>query len=698
MTHESSHDRPGWSYPAAHRADVTDDFHGTTVADPYRWLEDDGSAATQSWLAAQRALATDYLERLPQREGFRRRLRRLWDHPRRGAPERRGDWHYYQHNDGLQDQAVLYRRHERGGEAEVVLDPNELSRDGTTALTTTSLSDDGRLLAYNLARSGSDWQHIHLLDLETGTQLPDVLAWCKFTEAAWLPDGSGFYYARYPAPDEVPRTPPSTHQRVYHHRLGTPQSADTLVYARPDAPNLGFQPSLTDDGRYLLLHVWDGSDSRNRVYYAESLDGAFGDAPDFVRLLDEHDARYEVIGNDGPVFYLQTDFEAPNGRIVAIDLRVPARAQWREVVPEGPDAIDFSRMVADRIVVTYLHHAHHQVRVFERDGTPAAAVPLPAPGTVTELTGRRRDEALFIQFSSVLHPPTVLRYDLASATLTTWHQPRLELDASAFETHQVFATSPDGTRLPLFVTHRRGFARDGRRPTLLYGYGGFDVNLTPVFNPARLAWLEQGGVYVQAVLRGGGEYGQAWHQAGMLANKQRVFDDFIAAAEWLGDNGYARPQHLAIEGRSNGGLLVAACMTQRPELFGAVHCGVPVIDMLRYQRFTAGRYWVAEYGDAEADPAQFATLLAYSPLHNLRPGTSYPATLITTADSDDRVVPLHARKFAAALQAADSGRNPILLRVETKAGHGLGKPTRKLIDEASDVLAFLWEELTRSAA
>ncbi len=667
------------------------------MADPYRWLEDDEAAETQAWLAAQRALTARYLERLPQREHLRQRLTRLWDHPRRGAPERRGDWYYFQHNDGLQDQPILYRQHVQGGEPEAVLDPNTLSDDGTAALTTTSFSDDGRLLAYNVSRSGSDWQHVHVLDLEAGAPLEDVIAWCKFTEAAWLLDGSGFFYARYPAPGELPDAPPSTHQRVYLHRLGTPQSADTLVYARPDAPNLGFQPSLTDDGRYLLLHVWDGTDSRNRVYYAESVDGAFGDAPEFVRLLDAHDAHYEIIGNDGPVFYLETDLEAPNGRIVAIDLRAPARAGWREVVPEGPDAIDASRMVADRFVVTYLHHAHHQVRVFERDGTPAAEVLLPAAGTVTELTGRRRDEALFIQFSSLLHPPTVLRYDLASASLTTFHQPQLDLDPSAYETHQAFATGPDGTRLPLFITHRRGLARDGQHPTLLYGYGGFDVSLTPVFNPSRLAWLEQGGVYVQAVVRGGGEYGQAWHQAGMLANKQRVFDDFMAAAQWLIDNDYTRPERLAIEGRSNGGLLVAACMTQRPELFGAVHCGVPVIDMLRYQRFTAGRYWIPEYGDAEADPAQFATLLAYSPLHNLRPGTSYPATLITTADSDDRVVPLHARKFAAALQAADSGRQPLLLRVENKAGHGLGKPTRKLIDEASDVLAFLWEALTRSA-
>ncbi len=691
-----------WTYPIAPRADHVDDFHGVRVPDPYRPLEADGTAETQAWIAAQQALSGRYLAALPQRERFRQRLERLWDHPRCTAPERRGEWLFFRLNEGLQNQAVLYRQHagadsELGAARTVVLDPNTLSEDGTTAVTVTSFSDDGRLLAYNSARSGSDWQRIEVLDVATGETLPDVIEWCKFGAAAWLPDASGFFYARYPAPGELPDAAPSTHQRVYFHRLGTPQQADRLAYARPDAPDLGFEPILTDDGHYLLLHVWQGTDRRNRVYYRE-----VGGDGEFVRLLDEHDAGYTFIANDGPVFYFLTDLDAPNGRLVATDVREhgrgDARVRWREIVPEGDEAIDVSLMVAGRLVVAYLHHAHHRLRLFERDGTPLPDVELPGIGTLETLSGRGQDEAAFVVFQTFVQPPTVLRIDVAGATSRPFHEGALDFDASAYETRQVSATSADGTRVPLFLTHRRGLEPDGDHRTLLYGYGGFGVNMTPLFSPSRLAWLERGGIFAQAVLRGGGEYGEAWHQAGMLTHKQRVFDDFAAAARFLVTSGYTRPERLAIEGRSNGGLLVAACMTQRPELFGAVHCAVPVIDMLRYHRFTAGRYWVPEYGNAEDDPEAFRALLAYSPLHNVRPGERYPATLITTADTDDRVVPLHARKFAAALQAADAGGRPLLLRVERKAGHGLGKPTAKIIEEASDVLAFLWAALAGNDA
>ena len=722
-----------WPYPPARRSDTVDVYHGTAVPDPYRWLEDDADPDTRAWLAAQETLASAYLRRLPARARFHERLTELWDHARHGAPERRADLLVFQHNDGLQAQPILYRQRD-GAAAEVLLDPNRLSDDGTTALVTTSLSRDGELLAYSLSEAGSDWQRVHALRTRSGEPLGDELHWCKFTGLAWDDAGDGFYYARYPAPGELPDAPPSTHQRVYYHRVGTPQGDDVLVYARPDAPGLGFHPTVSVDGRYLFLHAWDGTDRRNRVYYFDRR----GDG-EVVRLLDAHDAHYEVLGNDGPVLYLLTDQSAPNGRIVAIDLARPAPQHWRELVPEGDDAIAGARMVADRFVVLYLHHAQHRVALFERDGRAAGAVPLPGVGTVTELTGQRDDREAFLTFQSFLQPPMVVRVEVAAggngvapcdrapspggraeasddrseappaapvqsprqdapaglgAPTHVFHQARVRFDPSRFETQQVFVASHDGVRLPVFLTHLSGVDLVAGHPTLLYGYGGFNVAMTPTFTPSRVAWLERGGVHAQAVLRGGSEYGERWHEGGMLERKQQVFDDFVAVAEWLIEAGYTRPERLAIEGRSNGGLLVAACLTQRPDLFGAVHCGVPVIDMLRYHRFTAGRYWIPEYGNAEADPGQFRTLLAYSPLHNLRPGSRYPPTLVTTADTDDRVVPLHARKFIAALQAADRGAGPQLLRVERAAGHGFGKPTRKLIDETSDVLAFLWDALT----
>jgi prolyl oligopeptidase len=682
---------PSWTYPPARLADVIDDYHGTAVSDPYRWLEEPDSAETQAWVAAQNALTEKSIGQLPQHDRFRQRLTELWNYARGAAPERRGNWYYWQKNDGLQDQAVLVRQAVPEGEPEVVIDPNTLSEDGTIALTITSMTPDGRFLAYNLSQSGSDWQSIHLLDLETGQPFAEVIRWCKFATAAWLPDNDGFFYARYPAPNEMPDVPPSTHQRVYFHRLGTAQSTDKLIYARPDALDLGFHPQVTDDGRYLLLHVWEGTDRRNRIYYRE-----IGSDGDFIRLLDEMDAKYHFIHNDGPIFYFETDLRAPNGRIIAIDSEQPDPANWREIIAEVPDAIAFSRMVHDHFVVVYLHHAHHRLHLFDKTGMPAAEVILPTMGAIVELSGRRQDRELFIHFHSFLYPPTILGYNVETAELTIRRQPHLAFDAGAYETRQLFYTSKDGTAIPLFLTHKKGLVLDGNNATLLYGYGGFNVSLTPLFSPGRLVWLEQGGIYAQAALRGGSEYGEAWHQAGMLAHKQTVFDDFMAAAEWLIAHGYTRPQRLAIEGRSNGGLLVAACMTQRPELFGAVHCGVPVIDMLRYHRFTAGRYWISEYGNAETNRDHFEFLLAYSPLHNVRPGETYPPTLITTADTDDRVVPLHAKKFAATLQAADSGHNPLLIRIETKAGHGLGKPTYKLIEEAADVIAFLWAAVTQS--
>ena len=677
-----------FEYPASPPGDVVESYHGTAVADPYRWLEEPDAPQTKAWVAAQNVFTRAYLDEIPRRAAWTERLTELWNFPKWSAPRHRGSRHFYQYNDGLQNQPVLYVGEEDSDTPRVLLDPNRLTEHGTQAITTFTPSKDGRFLAYNLSQSGSDWQTVHVLDVDSGQPLADRLDWCKFTQAAWLPDNSGFFYSRYPSPEEMPDAPPSTHNHVYFHRLGTPQSEDSLIYARPDAPNLGFAPRITDDGRYLLLHVWDGTDRRNRFYYRElASDG------DFVRLLDEMDAGYQFLGNDDTLFYFQTDLKAPNGRFIAIDISHPARDRWQELIPEADDTVAFSRLIHNQFVVVRLHHAHHQLHLYALDGTAEATIELPTLGTIFDLTGQRDDSEMFLHFYSFLYPPTILRYTFANDKLHIHHQPQLDFDPDAYETTQAFVTSKDGTRVPLFLTHRKGLTLDGSHPTLLYGYGGFNISLTPLFSPTRLAWIERGGVYAQACLRGGSEYGEAWHQAGMLANKQNVFDDFMAAAEWLVESGYTRNGRLAIEGRSNGGLLVAACVTQRPELFGAVHCGVPVIDMLRYHRFTAGRYWTAEYGNAVENADDFAFMMGYSPLHNVKGGVSYPPTLITTADTDDRVVPMHAMKFAATLQTADPGHNPLLIRIETEAGHGLGKPTTKLIEEASDVYSFLWHQL-----
>lgn len=679
-----THTTPRWTYPDARRDPTTEEYHGTPVADPYRWLEDPHSAETVAWAAAQNDLTRRFLDALPERPALLQRLTRLWDYPRVSLPWRCGGRFFCFRNSGLQNQPVLCRQDTPDGPPTPVLDPNTLSEDGTAALTSVAVSEDGRLLAYGVSRSGSDWQELRVRRIDSGEDLGEVLRWCKFTSIAWRHDHAGFFYSRFPEPGSVAPEDESNYNRVYWHQIGTPQAEDRLVYERPDAKELAFSPLISEDGRYLVLEVWHGTDPQNRCYYRP----VESDGP-FVELLDAADAHYTFLGNVGATMFFQTNLDAPRGRVVAIDLERPERAGWREILPEQDAVIDMCALVNRRLAVVLMRDVRHEVRLYHLDGQPDGAVELPGLGTVTGLSGRLDEEPLLIGFESFLRPPGAFRYDFAARQLVALHASGVDFDADAFETHQVFVTSKDGTRVPVFLTHRRGLALDGGNPTLLYGYGGFNVGVRPVFNPGRLAWLERGGVYAVANLRGGNEYGETWHEAGMLERKQNVFDDFIAAGEWLIAAGYTSPRRLAISGGSNGGLLVAACMTQRPELYGAVVCSVPVIDMLRYHRFTVGRFWVGEYGNAEADPEHFRFLLAYSPLHNIRPGTTYPATLIATAESDDRVVPAHARKFAAALQAADSGANPILLRVERKAGHGLGKPTSKLIEESADVYAFL---------
>ncbi len=679
-----------YSYPPARKSDVVDNYHGTDVPDPYRWLEDPDSDETHAWVQAQNEITFSYLHDLPAHAQLKERLTELWDYPRYSAPVQRGGCYFSSKNDGLQNQAVLYMQAALDSESVPVLDPNTLSEDGTVALTTQIYSHDGKYLAYGVSKAGSDWQEIRIRDVNASRDLTETIRWCKFTSIAWRHDNSGFFYNRLPEPGTVAEEDQHNFGKVYWHALGTDQAEDTLIYERPDAKELNFNPSVTEEESYLVLHVWHGTDRRNRIYYRPlESDG------DFVRLLDDHDARYEFLGNQGSLFFFHTDLEAPLGRIIAIDVEQSASDDlaWREIVAQGQDAIHFVGLVNQQLVIGVLHHARHRLYVYTLQGDFVREIELPELGSIVELTGKPLHTEMFVAFQSFLAPTSILRFDFSTGELSQLRAPQVPFDAAAFESRQVFYQSKDGTRIPMFLVHKRGLQMDGENPTLLYGYGGFNISLTPMFNPSQLAFLEKGGVLAVANLRGGGEYGEEWHAAGTLERKQNVFDDFIAAGEWLSENAMTRPEKLAIMGGSNGGLLVAACMLQRPELFGAVVCAVPVIDMLRYHIFTLGRYWVTDYGNAEEDSEQFHIMHAYSPLHNVQSGQAYPPILITSADTDDRVVPSHAKKFAATLQAKAAAKNSILLRVETKAGHGLGKPTTKQIEEAADIYAFLFDQL-----
>jgi prolyl oligopeptidase len=668
------------------KGDIVEDYHGTKIADPYRWLEDPQSEETKAWVEEQNEVTFEYLKSIPYREQIRERLTDLWDYPKYSAPYKKGGRYFFSKNDGLQNQSVLYMQETLESEPVPVLDPNTFSADGTVALTGSSFSEDGLLLAYGTSSSGSDWQENRIRRIDDGSDYPEVIRWCRFANVAWRHDNTGFFYNRWPQPGTVPEEESSMYSRVYWHTLGTQQEEDTLVYERPDEKELSFSPAITDDGAYLVLTVWHGTDSENRLYYRE----VDSDGP-FVRLLDKADAMYSVVGNNGPVFYIHTDLDAPRGRIIAIDLRTPEREHWRELVPQQDDVIAFVSMINQQFVVTYMHDAHHQMLIYNLDGSVDHEISLPTLGSVVEISGEPEDTEMFVSFTSYLFPPTTYHYDFPSSVLTLFRRPEILFDPDNYETEEVFYPSKDGTRIPLFLTYKKGLQLNGNNPTFLYGYGGFNISLTPNFAVSRLLWLERGGIFALANLRGGNEYGEEWHKAGMLEKKQNVFDDFIAAGEWLIAHKYTSTPKLAINGGSNGGLLVSACMVQCPDLYGAVVCAVPVIDMLRYHKFTIGRFWTGEFGNAEADPEQFKFMYAYSPLHNIKDGVAYPATLILSADTDDRVVPAHAKKFTARLQEANGGPNPILLRIETKAGHGLGKPTAKVIEELTDMYAFLFD-------
>lgn len=726
-------------YPTAPKGTQVDVYHGVSIYDPYRWLENLDSPQTAAWVKAENELTFGYLAGIPERAAIRSRLEQLWNYAKFSAPVKAGSRYFYTQNTGLQNQAVLYVQDGRSAKPRVLIDPNTLSSDGTVALSTRSPSPDGRYLGYGVAVGGSDWEEFRVRDVNNARDLPDTLKWVKFSSLAWTRDNKGFFYSRYDAPQSGNvLTNANQFHKLYYHRLGQAQSRDQLIYDRRDQPGWLFEPEVSEDGRYAVITVFQGTDVRNRLYYIDMESGRRPQVGNpVVRLIDRTNAAYTFVGNNRTSFYLLSDFNAPKGRIISVSLDFPEAAKWVTMVAETTDALEGAHMAGNQIAAAYLHDARSVLRLYggpkeegrvqrrgaqppeggraddrgERgprggyDGDTSrvalnhnrnfggswlqtAEVPLPALGTLGDVQGRQGDDELFYSFASFLNPPTVFSYNVKAKKSEVFRAPKLDFNTALYETKQVFYTSKDGTKVPMFITAKRGLVLDGNNPAILYAYGGFNISETPFFSSSVLAWIEMGGVYAVANIRGGAEYGKAWHEGGMLAKKQNVFDDFIAAAQYLIDQKYTSKKKLAANGGSNGGLLVGAVMTQRPDLFGAALPDVGVMDMLRFQKFTIGAAWASDYGSSD-DSTQFKYLRAYSPLHNIKPGTCYPPTLATTADHDDRVVPGHTFKFIATLQAAQSCPNPVLVRIGTSAGHGAGKPTSKRIDEAADRFAFL---------
>jgi prolyl oligopeptidase len=686
-------------YPKTERREVVDDYHGTKVADPYRWLEDTESAETAAWVKAQNKLSLPFLANLPRREEFRKRLTALWDYERYGVPRRKAGKLFYTRNDGLQNQPVLYVQDAPDADPRVLLDPNALAPDGTVALMQWEVSPDGAHVAYGLQTAGSDWTEVRVLDVERARSTDDVVRHVKFSDLSWTKDSRGFFYSRYPEPPKDAKAGvfgDLANQKLYYHRLGEDQRKDVLIHERPDQPNWFISGSVSDDGRFLFVALAQGTENRNALYY-KYLENPLEpkvDAP-LVPLVDHLHWLMDPIGNEGSILYLLTTHKAPKKRVIAVDLRAPDSKHWVPIVAQSDNPIEDAVMAGREIVVVSLHDATHRLRRYALTGEPLPELKMPGLGSVAGLQGEPGSSELFYSYTDFLQPPQNQRCDLQRNRCETFQPVALAFDPKQYVTEQVFFRSKDGTRVPMFVSRKKDWTKKGPRPTLLYGYGGFEISMLPGFSPPVLAWMEQGGLYALANLRGGGEYGKEWHHAGIKEKKQNVFDDFIAAAEYLSRQGYTTASQLAIAGRSNGGLLVGAVVNQRPELFGAAVAGVGVMDMLRFHKFTVGYAWVDDYGSSD-DPKGFAYLRAYSPYHNIRPGTKYPAVLVTTADHDDRVVPGHSFKYAAALQAAQAGERPVLIRIDVRSGHGAGKPTTKLIEESADSLAFM-AEFTKGA-
>lgn len=687
----SSTESTGIQYPATDSIDHSDTYHGTVVADPYRWLEDDvrESDAVKQWVDRQNEVTFAYLEAIEEREPIRARLEELWNFERYGLPREEGGRYFYSYNDGLQNQSVIRTQATLEDEPQLLIDPNTWSDDGTIALASYFPSPDGKYFAYLVQDGGSDWRSAKVMDLDSGEVLDDELEWLKFTSLTWATDDSGFYYSRYPATEtEAKFQSLNKNHSVYFHRIGDEQQDDVLVYTTPQYPEWGYGAQITDDGRYLVITVWKGTDDRYQIVYQDL--HSEGAAP--VMLIEGFDFDYTLAGSQGSELFFRTNNDAPRGRLIAIDVNHPEPDHWREIIPAAKDVLSEASLIGGRVIGEYMQDAWSLVRIYDTDGIHLNTVDLPGIGSASGFGGRADDPETFFRYESYATPSTINRLNVETGEVSVFKSAEVDFDSDEYLVEQVFYQSKDGTRVPMFISHRKDVVADGNRPTMLYGYGGFNISQTPRFSITRLAWMEMGGVYAVANLRGGGEYGEEWHKAGTKLDKQNVFDDFIAAAEYLISENYTNPEKLAIFGGSNGGLLVGAVTNQRPELFAAAIPAVGVMDMLRFHEFTAGRFWVDDYGSS-ADAEEFKALFAYSPYHNIKAGTKYPAVLITTADTDDRVVPGHSFKYAAAIQAAQEGDAPVLIRIETRAGHGAGIPTEKLIQSYADRWAFLVRNL-----
>jgi prolyl oligopeptidase len=680
--------KPALTYPTTTMGNVVDDFNGTKVPDPYRWMESLDSPEVAAWIKAENAVTDPYLASLPRRKALNERLTALWNYPRVAVPVLEGGHLFYRKNAGLQRQSPIYMRASADAPATLVIDPNVISEEGTVALSDYQPSPDAKLLAYGLSEGGADWTTIHVRDIASGKDLSDEVRWMRFSNISWTKDAKGFYYSRYPEPPKgkVLEAALSGHT-LYYHRVGTPQSEDLLVYERKDLPGWIINGSVSEDGRYLYISLFEGSGNNNRLYVAELGNGKFPNLKAPVKpVIEADDAEYMPIGNQGPLVFLRSDKDAPNRKVIAVNVQNPKPVSWETIVPEQPQAIESVDVIGGRVVAQYLVDVQSRLRLYALDGAAQGEVALPGIGSIGAISGRYDSPDIWYSFTSPLTPSTVFRYDPASKTSTPFEPPKLPIDLSGYETKALFATSKDGTKVPFFLTAKKGLVLDGNNPTMIYGYGGFSISMLPVYTQDVPAWLEMGGVYVTASMRGGAEYGEAWHKAGMLEKKQNVFDDFIAVAEHLVKEKYTSPRKLGVMGGSNGGLLVGAVINQRPDLYAVALPAVGVMDMLRYDRFTGGRLWVQEYGSSQ-NAAQFPFLIKYSPVQNVKKGVCYPATLVTTADHDDRVVPSHSFKYAAALQAAQGCANPVLIRVEVSGSHGY-RPTDKLIAEKADQWAF----------
>ncbi len=670
-------------YPVTAKVDTVDEYFGAAVPDPYRWLEDDNSEETAAWVEAQNKVTFGYLEKIPFRDKVKQRLEQIWDYPKYGTPFKKGGHYFFFKNDGMQNQSVMYIQSALDAAPEVFLDPNTFSEDGTVALSGLEFDRDGKYMAYSLSKSGSDWSEIFVMDVATRQTLDDHLEWVKFSGMSWKDDG--FYYSRYDAPkagDELKAK--NEFHKVYYHVLGTPQEKDVLVFKNDDYPLRNYYAGTTEDESFLVL-VESDAGSKGNSLRVKKLDGS---GKDFITLVDNFENDHYVIDNLGDQLLVMTNLDAPKMRLVGVDPAKPGKEHWTDIIPEKEEVLQGVSLIGGRIVAEYMKDATSVAYIYDFEGNFVDDFQLPGIGSMSGLSGKKDDNEAFYSFTSFTFPSTVYRFDMAANTSEVYTRSEIDFDVDAYETTQVFYPSKDGTKIPMFLVHKKGLERNGKNPVYLYGYGGFNISLTPGFSIGRLVLLENGFVFAMANLRGGGEYGEEWHDAGTKLNKQNVFDDFIAAAEYLIDEGYTSSEKLAIAGGSNGGLLVGACMAQRPELFKVALPAVGVMDMLRYHKFTIGWAWASDYGTSEESEEMFRYLYGYSPVHALKEGVEYPATLITTADHDDRVVPAHSFKFAATLQEKHSGDNPVLIRIDVKAGHGGGKPTSKIIEEYADEWAF----------